>query len=120
VKFEDLIAWQKAKELVNKAYVLTKQTPLYKDIGLCNQFQRAAVSVVTNIAEGFERIHIKEKIQYYNIARASCGEVRSLVCTISDLHVELRMQCQEMSPLIELTGKLITGLIKSTEKRKRQ
>ena len=55
--FEDLDAWAKARELVNRIYSITRQAPLAKDFGLCGQVQRAAVSVMSNVAEGFERAH---------------------------------------------------------------
>ncbi len=80
--FEDLNAWKKARELVNRVYSLTREGALAKNFGLCGQIQRAAVSVMSNVAEGFERAHAAEKLQAYNIARSSCGEVRSLLYVI--------------------------------------
>jgi four helix bundle protein len=74
--FEDLDAWKKARELVNAIYAITGKSVLTKDFGLCGQIQRAAVPAMSNVAEGFERQHSPEKLQAYNIARASCGEVR--------------------------------------------
>jgi four helix bundle protein len=74
--FEDLEAWKKSRRLVNAVYQLTHEPRLARDFGLCSQIQRAAVSVMSNIAEGFERTHNQEKLQAYNVARASCGEVR--------------------------------------------
>ena len=76
--FEDLETWQQARKLVNDIYSLTRMDSLSRDFGLCSQLQRAAVSIMTNIAEGFERTHLPEKLQFYNVARASAGEVRSL------------------------------------------
>jgi four helix bundle protein len=54
-KFEDLLAWQKARLLANEVYRMTRQGKLASDRGLTNQMQRAAVSIMSNIAEGFER-----------------------------------------------------------------
>ena len=83
--FEDLEAWQQARQLVNEIYSLTrKNSSLSKDFGLTGQVQRAAVSIMSNVAEGFERTHLPEKIQFCNIARGSTGEVRSLLYVISD------------------------------------
>lgn len=83
--FEDLEAWQQARHLVNEIYSLTREnSSLSKDFGLTGQVQRAAVSIMSNVAEGFERTHLPEKIQFYNIARGSTGEVRSLLYVISD------------------------------------
>ena len=85
MSFEDLDTWKRARELVRQVYALTRRGPASRDFALRDQIQRAAVSAMTNIAEGFERIHIAEKIQFYNIARASCGEVRSLVYVMLDV-----------------------------------
>ena len=78
--FEDLDAWKHARALVNRVYTLTREGDLARDFALSSQLQRAAVSIMTNIAEGFERTHVAEKIQFYNTARGSAGEVLSLVC----------------------------------------
>lgn len=75
--FEDLVAWNKARELVNKVYAITKKDNFYKDKALINQVRRAAISVMSNIAEGFERGSNTELVQFLYIAKASCGEVRS-------------------------------------------
>ncbi len=83
--FEDLEAWQQARQLVNEIYSLTREnSSLSKDFGLTGQVQRAAVSIMSNVAEGFERTHLPEKIQFYNVARGSTGEVCSLLYVISD------------------------------------
>ncbi|HZH92308.1 MAG TPA: four helix bundle protein [Pyrinomonadaceae bacterium] len=77
--FEDLRVWQSGIELVKAVYLLTKDGDLNKDFGLRDQLRRAAVSVPTNIAEGFERSSRKEYLQFLNIAKGSAGEVRSLL-----------------------------------------
>ncbi len=77
--FEDLRVWQKGIELVKQVYFLTAAGKLSKDFGLRDQLQRAAVSVPTNIAEGFERSSRKEYIRFLLIAKGSAGEVRSLL-----------------------------------------
>ena len=75
--FEDLNVWQKARELCSMIYTLTKGKEFERDFGLVNQIRRASVSVMSNIAEGFEGGGDKEFIRYLYIAKASCGEVRS-------------------------------------------
>lgn len=75
--FEDLKVWQKARELVSIIYTLTKKDKFSKDWGLIDQIRRAAISVLSNIAEGFERGSNTEFIQFLYIAKGSCGEVRS-------------------------------------------
>ncbi|MBD5781089.1 four helix bundle protein [Pelagicoccus sp. NFK12] len=76
--FEELPIWQEARELVRLIYKLTKQEEFSKDFGLKDQIQRAGVSIMTNIAEGFERRTTKEFQQFLNYSKASSGEVRSL------------------------------------------
>ena len=77
--FEDLFVWQKAVEFAKQIYVLTERQGLRTDFGLKNQMRDAAVSISTNIAEGFERRSRKEYLNFLNIAKASSGEVRSLL-----------------------------------------
>lgn len=76
-KFEDIIAWQKARELAREVYAHAKVGPFSKDFGLRDQIQRASVSGMANIAEGFERGGDKEFIQFLSNSKGSCGEVRS-------------------------------------------
>lgn len=74
--FEDLHAWGKARALVNNAYGLTRDRAFSKDPALVDQLRRAAVSVMSNISEGFERGSNTEFIQFLYLAKGSCGEVR--------------------------------------------
>lgn len=117
MKFEDLDAWKEARGLVREVYALARDEKLVRDFGLRDQIQRAAVSVMTNVAEGFERTGSAEKLHFYNIARASAGEVRSLLYVVEDNFPHL------LPPAIQLrhstigTGKLISGLIASTHRR---
>lgn len=76
-KFEDLIVWQKAHELAVGIYGLTSREPFCRDFGLRDQIQRSAVSVMSNIAEGFERYSRPEFRQFLSVARGSVAEVRS-------------------------------------------
>ena len=80
--FEDLVVWQKAIDFVKRVYLITDQGGLKRDFGLKDQLRRAAVSIPTNIAEGFERSSRKEYLLFLNIAKGSAGEVRSL-CRVS-------------------------------------
>ena len=74
--FEDLYVWQIARQLVNLIYDLT-DTKTFRDFSLKDQIQRAAVSVISNIAEGFERGTRDEFLYFLYIAKGSCGEVRA-------------------------------------------
>lgn len=77
-QFEDLICWQKARELTRQVYAETFKSLKFKnDFGFRDQIQRAAVSVMSNIAEGFERGTRAELLNYLFIAKGSCGEVRA-------------------------------------------
>jgi len=115
--FENSEAWKSARVLVNKVYSLCRREPLARDFGLRDQLQRAAISVMNNVAEGWESLHVAEKRQAYNIARRSCGEVRSMSYPLLDNkfinsaeHEKLQSQCIQ-------TGKLISGLIRSLNDR---
>jgi len=116
-RFEDLQAWVKARELVNGVYRLCRDSGLAKDFGLRDQLQRAAVSVMSNIAEGFERTGVAEKSHFYNIARASCGEVRSLLYVVEDIFQETQADVHRLRELNSDTGRLLSGLMASTRRR---
>src|SRR5262245_36084297 len=76
-RFEDVVAWQKARLLTREVYAAAKLGDFKKDFGLRDQIQRAAVSTMANIAEGFERGGDSEVIQFLSHSKGSCGEVRS-------------------------------------------
>jgi len=116
--FEDLEVWQQARKLVNSIYQITLNDKLARDYGLCGQLQRAAVSIMSNIAEGFERMHLQEKIQFYNVARGSGAEVRSLLYVAEDNYPSFVQQATLLRKDVVSVGKLITGLIQSTQRRK--
>jgi four helix bundle protein len=78
-RFEDLVAWQKARVLTKEIYAATRNGALRRDDRLNGQMQRAAVSTMSNIAEGFERGKRDEFHQFLSIAKGSCAETRSLL-----------------------------------------
>lgn len=82
---EDLVAWQKARTLTCDIYHITRQGAFAKDFGLGSQIQRAAVSVMSNIAEGFERGSRGEFHQFLCIAKSSCAELRSQLYIALDI-----------------------------------
>ena len=116
--FEGLEAWKCARELARLAYDFFRRDPASRDFGLRDQVQRAAVSAMTSIAEGFERLHLQEKIQFYNFARASCGEVKSLSYVMLDAGYLSRDELAQFQDTAIHTGKLVSGLLRSTEARK--
>lgn len=117
IKFEDLEAWQEARAVGREIYNLTRNDNLKGDYGLCSQIQRSSVSVMTNIAEDFERIGNQEKLNFYNIARASAGETRSLLYVVEDNYPEHADMCAEIRQETIKVGRKITGLITSFKKR---
>ncbi len=117
--FEDLDAWQAARAVVNTVYSMCRQPPLDRDFGLCSQLQRAAVSIMTNIAEGFERNHTAEKTQFYNVARASTGELRSLSYVVEDNYANSAERSITLRDDLAPLGRLVSGLIRSTDRRRK-
>jgi four helix bundle protein len=83
-QFEDLNVWQDARRLVGSIYTVSRMRVFNQDFGLREQIRRAAVSTMSNIAEGFERGTRKEFVQFLNIAKGSNGEVRSQLCVAVD------------------------------------
>jgi four helix bundle protein len=84
-RFEDLLVWQKGMEIVKQVYLISKDGELGKDFALRDQLRRAAISIPTNIAEGFERASRKEYVNFLNFAKGSAGEIRSLLNVACEL-----------------------------------
>jgi len=116
-KFEDLVAWQKARALTKQIYEITKQGSFSKDYGLCDQIRRATVSVMSNLAEGFERGSSSEFHQYIVIAKASCAEVRSQLYVAHDAGYISQPQFDNASNLAEEVSRIIGGLKAAVKKR---
>lgn len=94
--FEDLETWKSARKLTNRIYHLTSNGKFSKDYGLTDQIRRASVSIMSNIAEGYERGGNQELIQYLSIAKGSCGEVRcQLYIAVDQGYVE-RKEAEEL------------------------
>lgn len=110
-RFEDIKAWTAAKELVNEIYVATSKGAFSKDYGLRDQILRAAVSAMSNIAEGFERGTDKEFIQFLIVARSSLAEVRSQLYVAKDLDYIDNAEFDSLSAKASEAGKLINGFI---------
>lgn len=117
-KFEDLIAWQKARELTKEIYKITKSGEFSKDFGLCNQIRRADVSIMSNLAEGFERGKLTEFHQYISIAKGSCTEVRSQLYVAWDAEYLEKGKFVELVNLTREVSKIIGGLRKSIENKR--
>jgi len=111
--FENSEAWKSARQLTNLVYAQCRREPLARDFGLRDQLQRAAVSVMNNVAEGWESLHSAEKRQAYNIARRSCGEVRSMSYVLADNQFVAPADQATLIAQCVQSGKLISGLIRS-------
>ncbi len=108
-KFEDILSWQKSRELTITVYNIFRGT---KDFGFKNQIERASVSIMNNVAEGFERKSNKEFKYFLFVAKGSCAEVRSMLYLAKDLH---KIDESEFIKLYNLSleiSKLLSGLIK--------
>lgn len=117
-EFEDLVAWQKARELTSAVYIVTRIGAFAKDYGLSGQIQRAAVSIMSNIAEGFERGNPREFHQFLSVAKASCAEVRSQLYVALDAGYLNEESFGNLMALAKETGKIIGGLRVSVERRR--
>jgi four helix bundle protein len=109
-RFEDIIAWQKAKQLTILIY---KDFGNSKDFGFKDQIQRASVSIMNNIAEGFERRSNKEFRQFLYIAKGSCGEVRSMLQLAKEIEKLNNDSFKVKYELSEEISKILSGLIKT-------
>ncbi|WP_299014771.1 four helix bundle protein [uncultured Polaribacter sp.] len=111
--FEEIISWQKARELNVEIYKVTNSNDLFaKDFGLRDQIRRASVSISSNIAEGFERQTTKEFIRFLYIAKASAGEVRSQLYLAFDINYISENEFNNLRLKINEVSKLISGLLK--------
>jgi len=110
VRFEDIVAWQKAQDLAVEVYNLFSK---HKDYGFRDQILRAVVSISNNIAEGFERHSKSDFIRFLNIANASCSEVKSMFYLSARLNYLNKETSEELLKKGSEISKIISGLIKS-------
>lgn len=122
-RFEDSKSWQKARVLTHGIYEATREGAFARDFGLRDQIRRATVSVMANIAEGFERDGDQEFIQFLSTAKGSCGEVRShLYVAMDEGYLEQR-QFDALAALAVETSRLLAGFIaylRNSDKRGRK
>jgi four helix bundle protein len=116
-KFEELIAWQKARELTRAIYQATELSPFARDQALVNQIRRAAISVMSNIAEGFDREGPADFHRFLVIAKASCAEVRSQLYIALDVGYLDAAQFDELMALVNETGRVLNGLRLSIKRK---
>ena len=110
-KFEDLESWKIAREVTKKIYQITSSGDFARDFGLKDQIRRSVVSIMSNIAEGFERDGNKEFINFLSIAKGSCGEARSQIYVAIDQGFISTEEFGWINDNLKLTGKLIGGFM---------
>jgi four helix bundle protein len=113
--FQDLNAWKKGHELLLAIYALTKSFPKDELYGLTSQMRRAAISVTSNIAEGFSRYHYKEKVNFYYNARGSISEIINLLVVARDLKLLKEEKWKELNNACNDVRMLINGLVRSLD-----
>jgi four helix bundle protein len=114
-RFQQLTAWQMAHKLVLAVYDVTKAFPSDERFGLTSQMRRAAVSIPANIAEGFKRRGIGDKVRFYNIAEGSLEELKYFFILSRDLRYI--SSNESLISQAESVGRLLNGLIASTQRR---
>ncbi|HEY1371877.1 MAG TPA: four helix bundle protein [Candidatus Binatia bacterium] len=106
---EQISAWQKARELTQLIYRISNGTAFSKDFALRDQIRRAGVSIMSNIAEGYERSGTGEFVQFLSIAKGSVGEVISQLYVAHDQRYISDQEFQQLSRLAKETGRIIAG-----------
>lgn len=109
-RFEDILAWQKAKSLTKEIYILFNQST---DFGFRDQIQRASISIMNNIAEGFERKSNNEFKHFLFIAKGSCAEVRSMLSLALEIKKISKNDYERLYIQSKEISKIISGLIKT-------
>lgn len=117
-QFEQLVAWQKARVLTKRIYEVTQDGAFMRDFGLRDQIRRAAVSVMSNIAEGYDRNSPAEFARFLAIAKGSCAEVRSQLYVALDVAYLTEEQFQELMSAAMEVSRIISGLRSSVERRR--
>ena len=110
-RFEDLEVWISAKEFAVTLYNLTEQGDFKKDFGLKDQLRRASISIISNIAEGFERNGNKEFIQFLSIAKGSAGEVRAQLYIAIELNYISETDFNKLNEQITQVSRMLSGFM---------
>ena len=115
--FKDVIAWQKAHAFVLETYKVCATFPNYERFGLSSQFQRAAVSIPANIAEGYRRTGIQEKLRFLNIAQGSLEECRYYTLLAHDLNYIDENAFNNLNMSLEDTSRLLNAYYRGIKER---
>jgi four helix bundle protein len=119
-RFEDMECWKKARELTKFVYEISSISKFAHDYGLRDQIRRASVSVLSNIAEGFERDGNKEFIQFLSLAKGSSGEVRAQLYVAFDQQYITKEQFELLTERTIEVNRIISGLIKYLRQSEQQ
>ena len=117
-RFEDLIAWQKARELTRRVYEITGNGHFARDFGLRDQVRRSSVSIMANIAEGFERARQSEFHQFLSIAKSSCAELRSHLYVAHDAKYVDAVMFKDLMSLAHEVSLVLGGLRSAVQRRR--
>lgn len=115
--FTDLKAWQASRELVKATYKTTEKFPANELYGLTSQMKRASISIASNIAEGFKRDTMRDKIHFYIMAHGSLTELQNQAILARDLEFITASMFISLENLSVEADKLLTGLIKASKER---
>jgi four helix bundle protein len=110
-RFEDIEAWRLAREATRKIYLLTAEGDFYRDFALKDQVRRSSVSIMGNIAEGFEREGNREFVNFLGIAKASCAETKSHLYVALDQKYVTETQFRDAYDCLDETGRRIGGFM---------
>lgn len=116
--FSDLKAWQEAHKLTLSIYGVIRSFPKNESFGLSSQMKRSAISIESNIAEGFGRNTAKDKRQFYSISRGSLRELENQAIIEKDLGFISAAEYQTFFKQADITSRLLTGLTRSAENRR--
>jgi four helix bundle protein len=111
-RFEEIDAWKKARELTKIIYEITAKGDIAKDFALKDQLRRAVVSIMANIAEGFEREGNKEFRQFLAMAKGSVGEVKALLYVVLDAGLTSSQQVHRLMALSDEVSRLLAGFLR--------
>ncbi len=110
-KFEEIECWKRARELTREVYSVSGRSPFSRDFGLKDQIRKASVSVMSNIAEGFDRNGTAEFVQFLSTAKASAAEVRCQLYVALDQAYIPEAEFFKLNQLASETGKMVGGLM---------
>ena len=111
-KFEDIEAWQLAREMTKAIYAISNDGAFARDFGLRDQIRRASVSIMSNIAEGFERGGDREFFQFVSLAKGSSGEVRAQLYVALDAGYIDQQTFSRLSDMTTQINRMLAGLMK--------